>query len=118
MPESPAWLIRRGKYKKASESMQFLRGKVSAESVQKELDELIEKLKSSSNKATNFAASIKAFSRPESYKPFILMNTFFLFQQLTGIFVVIFYAVSLLNYLSSQRELFIFIIFIMFNLFR
>uniref|UniRef100_A0A0P4W055 Putative facilitated trehalose transporter tret1-like protein n=1 Tax=Rhodnius neglectus TaxID=72488 RepID=A0A0P4W055_9HEMI len=107
MPESPAWLIRRGKYKKASESMQFLRGKVSAESVQKELDELIEKLKSSSNKATNFAASIKAFSRPESYKPFILMNTFFLFQQLTGIFVVIFYAVDVVKEAGVKSDPFV-----------
>uniref|UniRef100_A0A023F846 Putative transporter major facilitator superfamily n=2 Tax=Triatoma infestans TaxID=30076 RepID=A0A023F846_TRIIF len=107
MPESPAWLIRRGKYKKACESLQFLRGRVAAETVQKEMDELIEKLKSSSNKASSFTSAIKAFSRPESYKPFILMNIFFLFQQLTGVFVVIFYAVDVVQEAGVKSDPFV-----------
>lgn len=33
--------------------------------------------------------------RPEAYKPLLIMNAFFFFQQFSGIFVIIFYAVTI-----------------------
>jgi hypothetical protein len=33
--------------------------------------------------------------RPEVWKPLLILNSFFLFQQLSGVFVIMFYAVDI-----------------------
>lgn len=78
----------------AGSALQRLRGVDRISKVQDELDEMTDQTRKGSNSKVSLYGTIKALSRPEAYKPLILMNIFFLFQQLTGIFVVIFYAVS------------------------
>ena len=40
---------------------------------------------------------LRFLKRPEAYKPLLIMNAFFFFQQFSGIFVMIFYAVTIIN---------------------
>lgn len=93
LPETPLWLMSHKKPEKAKEALMVLRATKNPSVIQTELDELTQRVKNN-RKKQNIMSVIKAITRPESYKPLLIMNTFFLFQQLTGIFVVIFYAVS------------------------
>lgn len=93
LPESPMWLLRQGKYEEAKKSLLLLRATRNPDVIQHELNDMQQQTKQNKTKQSTWNA-IKNITRPEYYKPLILMNTFFLFQQLSGIFVVIFYAVS------------------------
>lgn len=46
----------------------------------------------SNNQATSFVDSLKEFSKPQLYKPFAIMVSFFAIQQFSGIFVIFVYA--------------------------
>lgn len=96
LPETPLWLMSHKKPEKAKEALMVLRGTKNPLVIQTELDELTQRAKNN-RKEQNIMSVIKAIARPESYKPLLIMNTFFLFQQLTGIFVVIFYAVDVVR---------------------
>ncbi|XP_014287869.1 uncharacterized protein [Halyomorpha halys] len=96
LPESPLWLMSHKKPDKAKESLMVLRATKNPSVIQTELDEITQRVKNNRKKQT-FISVIKAVARPECYKPLLIMNTFFLFQQLTGIFVVIFYAVDVVR---------------------
>lgn len=96
IPESPLWLLSRGKTEKAKKSLMTLRATKNPEDIQEELEEMEQQIRNN-RKKLSFLNAIKAFRRPESYKPLLIMNGFFLFQQLTGTFVVIFYAIAIVH---------------------
>ncbi|KAF6207877.1 hypothetical protein GE061_016326 [Apolygus lucorum] len=97
MPESPVWLISKNKGEAAGSALKRLRGVDQVSKVQEELDQMADQSRAKKNSKDTLMGTIKALSRPEAYKPLLLMNIFFLFQQLTGIFVVIFYAVDVVR---------------------
>lgn len=45
-----------------------------------------------SNETTTFVGILREFSRPQLYKPFLIMVSFFAIQQFSGIFVIFIYA--------------------------
>lgn len=61
--------------------------------VKEELQLLAEQARKNNKRSLSLKTTLRAMTRPESYKPVIIMNMFFFFQQATGSFVVIFYAV-------------------------
>lgn len=87
LPESPVWLASRGRTLEAEASLRRLRGE---ERPRTEVEALLDCRKSSTRTAT-----LSSVLRPEVWKPLLVLNTFFLFQQLSGIFVVVFYAVDI-----------------------
>ncbi|KAL1121999.1 hypothetical protein AAG570_003407 [Ranatra chinensis] len=97
VPESPVWYMSKGRYEEASASLKVFRGTDSQTRVQEELDAMAERARVCRSKSVTLLASVKSLAAPEAYKPLILMNIFFLFQQLTGVFVVIFYAVDVVK---------------------
>jgi len=107
LPESPAWLISKGKLEDATSSLKFLRGTDAVADIQVELDDMVSKAKSSQSKSQSLFSNIKAMGRPEGYKPLIIMNLFFFFQQMTGVFVVIFYAVDVVKEAGVKTDPFL-----------
>jgi len=107
LPESPAWLISKGKLEDATSSLKFLRGTDAVADIQVELDDMVSKAKSSQSKSQSLFSNIKAMGRPEGYKPLIILNLFFFFQQMTGIFVVIFYAVDVVREAGVKTDPFV-----------
>jgi MFS family permease len=104
--ESPVWLLTKGKVDKAREALIFYRaGHVAmAEAEFSQAMETaasraqIHRRRRSSTMSMSFAARSSSFLaallRPEVYKPFLILNGYFLFQQLSGTFVVAYYAVD------------------------
>lgn len=46
--------------------------------------------------------SFKIYAQPKVYKPLILLICLFIFQQLSGVYAVIFYAVNLFQEIGGQ----------------
>lgn len=47
--------------------------------------------------SSRWKSTLIFLKRPEAYKPLLIMNAFFFFQQFSGIFVLIFYAVTIVQ---------------------
>lgn len=98
------WLLNHGKLAEAKKSLMILRATKNPEDVQQEIENMSKQIRHSGRKPSTKNA-ILSLKKPEAYKPLLLMNGFFLFQQLTGIFVVIFYAVSIILLYSNFKLL-------------
>ncbi|XP_075219948.1 facilitated trehalose transporter Tret1-like isoform X2 [Lycorma delicatula] len=98
VPESPQWLISKACNKEASTALQRIRGVSASKDIQQELDSIMDqnRLLNRRNKTT-FKELIHTFTLPQVYKPFFIMNIFFFFQQFSGIFVIIFYAIDVVR---------------------
>lgn len=108
VPESPSWYVSIGQEGKALESLQWLRR--DSKNSEKELKTLAEAFAQKhkqdcelqteeSNvfkKAVNKLQKVCTnFSQPEVYKPFLILVSFFFFQEGSGIYVFLFYSVQI-----------------------
>ncbi|KAL0281574.1 UNVERIFIED_CONTAM: hypothetical protein PYX00_002520 [Menopon gallinae] len=103
LPETPSWLLSKGKAEAAERSFKRMRAVAKNVdlplSLSAEYQKISEKfLKKSTDKASEPKKNVaKLFFRAGTIKPFIIMNMFFFFQQFSGIFVIIFYAVAIVK---------------------
>ncbi|CAK9798832.1 Facilitated trehalose transporter Tret1 [Anthophora plagiata] len=103
VPESPVWLVSKGRLEEAKKSLEWLykyeakQGKVSAAEVQyttivKENEiKLNERRKS---KHGGVSTKLRGFLKPTGWKPITILFLFFSFQQFSGIYITLFYAVT------------------------
>lgn len=94
--ESPVWLLGRGRTAEARASLARAR-LARPEDVDAELAEMARDRNKHGLRpqSKGLRAVLQDLRRPECWKPLLIMNGFFLFQQLSGVFVVIFYAVDM-----------------------
>ncbi|XP_011264218.1 facilitated trehalose transporter Tret1-2 homolog [Camponotus floridanus] len=92
LPETPAWLISRGRTDEAKEALLWLRGP--GFNVDKEYQELSDANAKRKEKKINL---LRALHKPNVWKPFLILLVFFTLQQLSGIYVIVFYAVNVLE---------------------
>lgn len=97
IPESPVWLLSKKRYNESLNSLKYFRGlhrndTVEYVEIKKEWEELQSTV--SSHQIGENPAFKETIKRPEIYKPLLIMIGFFGFQQFSGIFVVIVYAVQ------------------------
>ncbi|KAK5638835.1 hypothetical protein RI129_013130 [Pyrocoelia pectoralis] len=94
--ESPSWLIANNRLEEAKASICKL---YDAKEHTLEMHEEYETLINSTNttKTGRNQFQWRFLLEPVCYRPFILMSTFFLFQQLSGTFVIVFYAIDIVN---------------------
>jgi sugar porter (SP) family MFS transporter len=98
LPESPTWLMSRGRVVEANAAMRRIRGIPLRSSRQKNLEQDVETMitpEVRQDTSSGWKSTLIFFKRPEAYKPLLIMNAFFFFQQFSGIFVIIFYAVTI-----------------------
>lgn len=92
IPETPAWLIARGRNEEAKDSLLWLRG--SGSSTDKEYEELCEE---NVKREKERESLLKALHMPSVWKPFLILLVFFAFQQTSGIYIILFYTVNILE---------------------
>lgn len=112
MPESPQWLIGRKRIQEAEHSLaRIWRVDVTSPYIKDEVEKLIQaSTKSESDKSeqktliTKITRKIKYFLRPGCIKPFVIMVSYFFFQQFSGTFVIVFYAVQIVENTGVQID--------------
>ena len=92
LPETPPWLVLHGKKEEAERVLKWLRGDMY--DISKELEALTA-AQGGAGQTVSFTETLTAFKYPGAYKPFSILLLVFIFQQLSGSYAVIFYAVSL-----------------------
>ncbi|XP_059474208.1 solute carrier family 2, facilitated glucose transporter member 8-like isoform X2 [Neocloeon triangulifer] len=112
MPDSPSWLLSRSKASQAERSLIALRGGGGA-AVRAEFEELVraQEQRAKGPKA-GWRNLSRSFRKPEFWKPLLILNVFFAFQQFSGIYVVIFYAVDVVQEAGVTMDKYLATVFI------
>ncbi|KAJ9592466.1 hypothetical protein L9F63_015882, partial [Diploptera punctata] len=92
--ESPVWLASKGRDKEAERSLTWL-SKVTPEQIQIELNNMKPE-RTSGNKTTS-RPQLASLLMPQAWKPLLILNGYFFFQQFSGIYVVVYYAVDIIR---------------------
>lgn len=98
LQESPTWLMSKGRENDALNSLRYFRGaRPNDKCLDKEIECEFHALKHSCQKVKGATepSFFKVIKEPESLKPLLIMIMFFAFQQFSGVFVVIVYAVQI-----------------------
>ncbi|XP_055846327.1 uncharacterized protein LOC129912201 [Episyrphus balteatus] len=96
--ESPRWLMSKGRLEESKASLSFFRGLDSGETHNEvEAEYILLAKKVPKKKGDAKVSSWKSITLPEVYKPLMLAIIFYILQQFAGTFVVIVYAVQILE---------------------
>jgi MFS family permease len=87
MPESPRWLLRQGKYEKARHALGLLGLDVTTEQIEQTADELAERDRRMERRS-NWTPGVR--------RALLIVVVFFIFQQITGINIPLYYGPHLL----------------------
>ena len=107
LPESPVWLVSRGWIQEAEASMRRTRGVPREASFPDDLQQELEAMMNSStrlDKKSSWKNRLIFIKEPEAYKPLLIINALFFFQQFSGIYVVIMYTVTIVREIGVQVD--------------
>ncbi|KAH1000367.1 hypothetical protein HUJ04_000280 [Dendroctonus ponderosae] len=104
IPESPPWLVTKQRFEEARTSMCRLHGtRTYTEDVQLEMETLLNNRRVKKEKTQQktlpqqFVKKLKMLTRPNFLRPYRLVLAYFFFQQFTGIFAIMYYAIDIVK---------------------
>lgn len=110
IPESPIWLVSKGKNEQAAKSLEWINkyqpqpenmteslAEMQLAALRREHDKRTSEQSNQSSRVNKF----KAFTRPTGYKPLLVLMGLFFFQQFSGIYITLFYAVTFFEEVKS-----------------
>lgn len=100
-PESPVWLTQNGHVEKASKTLNYLRG--SEDEGQRELQDLLVRYEHQHSPEQEDESFWKTISAISSIKPLFIVNAFYILQVFSGSYLVVFYAVDILQDFQSEQ---------------
>ncbi|KAJ8984016.1 hypothetical protein NQ317_012239, partial [Molorchus minor] len=111
IPESPAWLVSKGRIEQAAHSLRWInkyqpqpenRNESLAELQLNQLQkEHQQKLEAQSQREAGIMSVVKEFFKPTGYKPILLLLGLFLMQQFSGIYMTLFYSIDFFRNVGS-----------------
>lgn len=109
IPESPSWLVTKGRLEDARKSTCRLHGTATfTAAAQREMELLLTsrrpKPKQPKTLPQQALKKLKMLMRPSFLRPFRLVLVFFFFQQFTGIFAIIYYALDVVHKAKVQLD--------------
>ncbi|XP_055640398.1 facilitated trehalose transporter Tret1-2 homolog isoform X2 [Toxorhynchites rutilus septentrionalis] len=122
VPESPVWLVSKGRIEDAARSLKFLYKKYpQPEHTEQPLSEmhlnaLLKERESRLREAERTVGAnkskLRGFLKPTGYKPMIILFWFFLIQQFSGIYITLFFAVTFIQDVGTEVNAFTASIFV------
>ena len=100
MPETPYWLIKRGRISEATEANLFLHGLEGAQLMN--LDISVSSVNSDGLQTEDKSIRLSEFKKKNVYKPILLSLSLMFFQQFSGVNALIFYTTSIFNSSGSS----------------
>ncbi|KAJ8941213.1 hypothetical protein NQ314_010461 [Rhamnusium bicolor] len=111
IPESPAWLVSKGRIEQAAKSLRWInKYQPQPENRNESLAELQlhflqkehqQKLEEQDRRGSGGFAKLKEFFKPTGYKPIVILFGLFFFQQFSGIYITLFYSVTFFKEVGS-----------------
>lgn len=114
VPESPVWLVSKGKMEQAEKSLRFLYkaypqpdntnqtlAEMHLNALQREKES---KLNNRAEDAANGVSKYAAFLKPTGYKPMMILFWLFLIQQFSGIYITLFFAVTFIQDVGADVD--------------
>ncbi|KAJ8885728.1 hypothetical protein PR048_011926 [Dryococelus australis] len=115
VPESPPWLVGRGRVNDADKALRWFRETPSQ--VETELSELLNTVTKEKNNnfsdgenrsaLSRFVNYLRPFQKPAAFKPFTILIIFFAFQEGSGIYIFLYYAVNVFQDAGSGLNEFV-----------
>lgn len=105
LPESPHWLIGKGRAEHAKKSLHWLR--CGSSCVSEELKNMVQHQQQNRRQVSGTKEMLAVFLTARGFRPLLIMNTIFLVQQFAGGFVVVFYAVKVIQQAGSDLNNFL-----------
>ncbi|XP_072159152.1 facilitated trehalose transporter Tret1 isoform X2 [Bemisia tabaci] len=101
VPESPYWLASKGMTKESHAALSWLR---SSAHVEKDISELVNNSRDISPRVSTLKLISDRFNDPCVWKPFFILVGFFLFQEGSGIYIILYYAVDFFRRAGSTVD--------------
>jgi len=108
IPESPLWYVSQNRINDALSALKWLR--IDEKSAEDELQLLVEtqnltkdhEQEEAQLPIEKFKQFARKLSRPDVYKPFLILLAYFFFQEGSGIYIYLFYSVDIFQYFSTE----------------